>query len=196
MGINFNPPHNLVFRNIPNALTITRLILIFPFIILLHHHEFKIAFYLFVLAGFTDCLDGWMARAYNCQSPFGTFFDPVADKLLITTSFISLALIDKLPWWLVFLVFLRDLTISVGVIAWFAFIPDRPKLQATYVSKVNTVTQLLLVTLNLFELAFSIFSPTLEIFLISLTTLTTTTSFCDYVWTWGKKAYICLKPNK
>lgn len=184
---------HLVLRHIPNALTITRLILIIPFVILLHHHEYLFAFYLFVLAGFTDCLDGWIARTFQCQSPFGTFIDPVADKLLIITSFISLALINKLPWWLVFLVFLRDLTISVGVIAWFAFITQRPQLQATYVSKVNTVIQLLLVTLSLFEQAFFVFSPTLDKILISLTTITTAISFIDYLWTWGKKAYICLK---
>lgn len=182
-----------ILRNIPNALTIARLILIIPFIILLHHRQFLPSFYLFVLAGLTDCLDGWLARAFNWQSPFGTFIDPVADKLLITTSFISLALIAKLPWWLVFLVFLRDLTISVGVIAWFAFITQRPQLKATYISKVNTVTQLLLVTLSLFELAFFIPWPILDRVLIILTTITTAISFIDYVWTWGKKAYVCLK---
>ncbi len=184
---------NIMLRNIPNALTITRLILIIPFIILLHHHQYLFAFYLFILAGFTDCLDGWLARTFQWQSPFGTFIDPVADKLLITTSFISLALISKLPWWLVFLVFLRDLTISVGVIAWFAFITQRPQLKATYVSKINTVMQLLLVTVSLFELAFFTFSPPLDEALVILTTITTTISFLDYVWTWGKKAYICLK---
>lgn len=196
MGVTVKSKPNLLLRNIPNALTIARLFLIIPFIILLHHHEYRTAFYLFILAGFTDCLDGWIARAWQWQSPFGTFIDPVADKLLIITSFISLALIYKLPWWLVFLVFLRDLTISVGVIAWFAFITQRPQLRATYVSKINTVTQLLLVTLSLFELAFFVFSESLDKFLIYLTTITTAISFLDYVWTWGKKAYICLKMQK
>lgn len=193
MGIVSKKAPSLVLRHVPNALTITRLFLIIPFIILLHHHKYLSAFYLFVLAGFTDCLDGWIARTFNCQSPFGTFIDPVADKLLITTSFISLALIDKLPWWLVFLVFLRDLTISVGVIAWFAFITQRPQLKATFISKINTVTQLILVTISLFELAFFVPSPIIDKLLIILTTITTTMSFFDYVWTWGKKAYICLK---
>lgn len=184
---------SIMLRNVPNALTITRLLLILPFIVSLHHHQYTNAFYIFILAGFTDCLDGWIARAFHWQSAFGSFVDPVADKLLITTSFISLALINKLDWWLVFLVFLRDLTISVGVIAWFAFIPQRPRLQATYMSKVNTVMQLLLVTLSLFELAFYTFIPNLHFSLIVITIITTSISFFDYVWTWGRKAYLCSK---
>lgn len=184
---------SLMLRNIPNALTIMRLLLIIPFIILLHHREFVSAFGLFILAGLTDCLDGWLARSFGWQSPFGTFIDPVADKLLIITSFVSLALIVKLPWWLVFLVFLRDITISVGVIAWFAFITQRPQLQATLVSKINTVLQLLLVTVSLFELAFFDFSSIVHKFLIFCVAGTTAISFLDYVWTWGRKAYLCLK---
>ncbi|MDF1756793.1 MAG: CDP-alcohol phosphatidyltransferase family protein [Legionellaceae bacterium] len=186
----------MILKNIPNALTIARLVLIAPFIVLLYHHEYTNAFYLFILAGFTDCLDGWLARGFNWQSPFGTFIDPVADKLLITTSFIGLALIGKLPWWLVTLVFLRDITISVGVIAWFAFIIKKPDLKSTFISKINTVLQLLLVTLSLFELAFSIVQPRLDITLIILTMTTTSISFFDYVWTWGKKANLCLKLEK
>lgn len=187
------PLNDAVLRNIPNALTIARLFLIIPFIILLHHQEYISAFAIFILAGITDCLDGWLARSFHWQSPFGTFIDPVADKLLITTSFISLALIAKLPWWLVFLVFLRDLTISVGVIAWFAFITQKPQLRATYISKINTVMQLLLVTISLFELAFFNSTSLLHKILIIFTTVTTAISFVDYVWTWGRKAHICLK---
>jgi cardiolipin synthase (CMP-forming) len=190
-------PHwHLILRNIPNALTLTRLILIAPFVISLYHQEYTNAFYIFILAGFTDGLDGWLARYFNWQSPFGTFIDPVADKLLITASFIGLALIGKLPWWLVTFVFLRDLTISVGVIAWFAFIQQKPDLKPTYISKINTVTQLLLVTLSLFELAFSIFEPRLDAILIIITSITTLFSFFDYVWTWGKKACLCSKMEK
>lgn len=190
------PLSNLMLRNIPNALTITRLFLIIPFIVMLHHQEYVCAFAIFILAGLTDCMDGWLARSFGWQSPFGTFIDPVADKLLITTSFISLALIAKLPWWLVFLVFLRDLTISVGVIAWFAFITQKPQLRATYISKLNTVMQLLLVTVSLFELAFVDSSSTLHKFLIFCIAITTAISFVDYVWTWGRKAYICSKMQK
>ncbi len=178
----------MILRNIPNALTLTRLLLIAPFLMCLYHQEYANAFYLFILAGFTDGLDGWLARCFHWQSPFGTFVDPVADKLLITASFIALALIGKLPWWLVMLLFLRDLTISIGVIAWFSFIQQKPDLKPTYLSKINTVMQLALVTLSLFEQAFFEFDPSLYKTFLYLTALTTLASFVDYVWMWGKKA--------
>lgn len=186
----------VILRNIPNALTIMRSILIVPFILFLYDKSYVNAFYIFVLAGFSDCLDGWLARYFNWQSPFGTFIDPVADKLLITASFIALALIDKLPWWLVTLVFLRDLTISIGVISWFVFIQKKPDLKPTFISKINTVVQLLLVSLSLFELAFSKAVLQVDSILIYVTAMTTFFSFFDYVWTWGRKAHLCLKMER
>ncbi len=184
---------HMMLRQIPNALTLTRLLFIIPFLMFFYHQEYKYAFCIFMLAGFTDGFDGWLARYFHWQSSFGTFVDPIADKLLITSSFIALALIGNLPWWLVILVFLRDLTISMGVIAWFSFIQHKPDLKPTYLSKINTVAQLLLVTVSLFEQAYISFGPHLQNTLIFFTTLTTSISYFDYVWTWGKKACLCLE---
>ena len=182
----------MILRHIPNALTLIRLVMIAPFLLFLYQEEYVNAFYIFILAGFTDGLDGWLARYFHWQSFFGSFIDPLADKLLIASSFISLALIGALPWWLVLLVFLRDLTISFGVLAWYWLIQRKIDFQPTTLSKINTLLQLTLITLCLFELAFFKFAPYLVEILILLTTLTTTCTFIDYVWTWGKKA--CTKP--
>ncbi|WP_133127589.1 CDP-alcohol phosphatidyltransferase family protein [Legionella nagasakiensis] len=178
----------MMLRYLPNALTISRLLLIAPFLIFLYQQEYVHAFYIFFIAGVTDGLDGWLARHFHWQSTFGSFIDPLADKLLIACSFISLALIGLLPWWLVLLVFLRDVTISLGVIAWFWFIQRKLDFAPTRLSKLNTVFQLTLVTLCLFELAFIKFIPYFIETLILLTAVTTAGSFIDYVWTWGKKA--------
>ena len=178
----------MILKHIPNALTLTRLVLIAPFLVFLYQHEYAGAFYTFILAGFTDALDGWMARYFHCQSAFGSFMDPVADKLLITSSFISLALIGRIPWWLVMLVFLRDLTIFIGVLAWCWLIRRKPDFIPTYLSKINTVLQLTLVTLCLFEMAFFKISPNFLESLTVLTAATTVGSYIDYAWTWGKKA--------
>ena len=178
----------MILRHIPNALTLIRLALIAPFLMLLHQHNYVNAFYIFVLAGFTDGLDGVLARYFGWQSFFGAFIDPLADKLLIASSFISLALIGSLPWWLVILVFSRDLTISFGVIGWYWLIQRRLDFKPTNLSKLNTMLQLSLLTLCLFELAFFKFPPYLVDILILLTTFTTASTFIDYVWTWGKKA--------
>ena len=173
---------------IPNALTLFRLILIGPFLLCFYDQNYVNAFYLFLLAGFTDGLDGWMARCFNWQSPFGSFIDPLADKLLVASSFISLALINQLHWWLVVLVFMRDLTISTGVIAWYYFVQRKLNFEPTYLSKINTVLQLGLVTVCLFELAFPPPLTNITSTLIILTAVTTSITYIQYVWTWGKKA--------
>ena len=178
----------MILRQIPNILTLARLILIAPFLVFLSHQQYVYAFYIFLLAGFTDGLDGWLARCFHWQSSFGSFVDPMADKLLIASSFISLAYIGSLPWWLVVLVFLRDMTISIGVLAWYWLIQYKPDFKPTYLSKINTVLQLALVVICLFELAFATIAPAWITVLIVLTAITTTGSYIDYAWTWGKKA--------
>lgn len=177
-----------MLKQIPNTLTLVRLLLIAPFLICLFHKQFDCVLYIFVIAGITDALDGWLARGFSWQTDVGKMFDPFADKLLISASFISLALLHVLPWWLVILIFARDFTIVVGVVAWYLWIPQTPDLQPSYISKINTVFQLTLVMLCLFDQAFGLRFPILIPIFVSLTAVTTSISFFDYVWTWGKKA--------
>ncbi len=178
-----------MLKYLPNAFSLTRLLLIAPFLIYLHDEQYTAALYIFIFAGITDGLDGWLARLFNWQTRFGSFIDPVADKLLIASSFISLALIGQLPWWLVSLVFFRDLTISLGVMAWQRFIPKRLDFKPTWLSKINTCLQLALIIFCLIELAFGKNTPNLTYLLIALTAITTSATYIDYVWTGAKKAY-------
>nr|WP_232048548.1 CDP-alcohol phosphatidyltransferase family protein [Legionella adelaidensis] len=166
--------------------------LIAPFLYFLYQKEYIFSFYIFLSAGITDGLDGWLARHFHWQSWLGSFLDPLADKLLIASSFISLALIGKLPWWLVLLVFLRDLTISLGVLAWYWLVQRSLDFVPTALSKLNTCLQLVLVTLCLFELAYTQFPSFIINTLILLTAFTTAGTYIDYVWTWGRKA--CSRP--
>jgi cardiolipin synthase len=181
-----------MLKNIPNALTILRLILVIPFLSFLYHQQYAGAFYSYVLAGFTDCFDGWLARHYSWQSKLGSFIDPLADKLLIASSFISLALIGSLPCWLVILVFMRDVTILLGVTAWYWLIGYELHLKPTLLSKINTTMQLGLVTLCLFELAFFELRPyhhyIINLFIV-ITALTTMMTYIDYVLTWSRKLF-------
>jgi cardiolipin synthase len=179
----------MILKHLPNTLTLFRLGLIVPFLIFLHSEEYIGSFYTFILAGLTDGLDGFLARRFNWQSFFGSFVDPLADKLLIASSFISLALVGVLPWWLVALVFLRDFTISMGVLAWYRFIGRKLDFQPTSLSKINTALQLALVTSCLFGLAYFPFPKSLLNTLICLTTITTATTYIDYIWTWSRKAW-------
>lgn len=185
----------MILRYIPNALSLFRLILIAPFLVYLYQQQYDYAFYIFMVAGFSDGLDGWLARHFNWQSLLGSMLDPIADKLLVLCSFVSLGLIGTLPWWLVILVISRDLTISFGALAWFMLIQRRLDFEPTKLSKLNTCFQLALVILCLFGLAYFEFPTSVYYSLIALTTFTTTASYLDYVWTWGKKAWLIKHPK-
>lgn len=185
-----------MIRYLPNILSISRLALILPFLLFLYTHQYAKSFYIFAIAGVTDGLDGWLARTFKWQTPIGSFIDPLADKLLISMSFICLALFGSLPYWLVILVFSRDFTICLGILAWYYLVQKELEFIPTWLSKVNTVLQLILVTCCLFDLAFFKFSPTLIEILILLTAATTAGSYVDYVWTWGKKACSSIETAK
>lgn len=180
----------MILKNIPNALTIFRLTLIVPFLVYFHDQNYVIAFYIFVLAGFTDGLDGWLARHFHWQSNFGYFLDPLADKLLVVSSFISLALVKMLPWWLVLLVFFRDVSILLGAFFWCWIIQRKFEFKPTILSKINTALQLGLVTWCLFERAWFNLNPEWLDMFILITALTTTASYLDYLRIWGKKAWL------
>jgi len=179
----------MILKHIPNALSLFRLALIAPFLMYLYNQEYSCAFYAFVLAGITDGLDGWLARKYHWQSFLGSFIDPLADKLLVASSFISLALIGLLPWWLVILVFLRDVSISLGVVVWYWFIQRKLDFEPSFLSKLNTTLQLFLVVLCLFQLAYFQFPSRLIDLVILLTAATTAITYIDYMIIWGKKAW-------
>lgn len=185
-----------LMRQIPNILTVTRLVLIIPFLLCLANRQYANSFYIFAIAGITDGFDGWLARTFKWQSKFGSFIDPLADKLLISVSFISLAILGSLPLWLVILVFARDATICLGIIAWYLLLQKDLEFHPTWISKVNTVLQLILITCCLFDLAFYKFSSVLIEILVILTATTTALSYIDYVWTWGQKACSSIQETK
>ena len=178
-----------MLNQIPNMLTVIRLVLIGPFVLFLFNRHYEYAFYICLIAALSDLLDGQLARWFAWQTDFGKIIDPIADKLLIATSFISLAILQLLPWWLVVLIFSRDFIISLGFIAWCLLIPQKPDLKPTYISKLNTFFQLTVLIVCLFEQAFICHIPYLLPILVGLTATTTTITLFDYVWTWGRKAW-------
>lgn len=178
----------MIVKHIPNLFSLFRLLLIAPFLVAFYYQIYPTAFYIFLIAGVTDGLDGWLARQFHWQTKLGHIIDPLADKLLVAASFVSLALIHELPWWLVILVFLRDFTLFFGATAWYYCIERTYEFAPTLLSKMNTALQILLVALCLIKIAFHPFNPDPIPVLIYITALTTTITYIDYVWTWGKKA--------
>ncbi|HCC55079.1 MAG TPA: CDP-diacylglycerol--glycerol-3-phosphate 3-phosphatidyltransferase [Desulfobulbaceae bacterium] len=130
--------------NIPNLLTIGRILLIPLLVIFLIDGEKLAAFWVFVLAGVTDALDGFLARVLKQKTDFGAFIDPIADKLLLITSYITLAVLDILPKWLTVIVVSRDVLICGGI--GILMLYDREfKIKPSLISKVTTFMQLLTV---------------------------------------------------
>ena len=139
---------------LPNLITVGRLLLVPAIIWLISDGSFGAAFVVFVIAGISDGVDGFIARQYNLRSQLGTYLDPIADKALLVSIYLSLSLINELAGWLAVLVVSRDLFIIGGVmLAWFL---ERPiEVKPLLISKINTAGQIILAAIILGDLAFS-----------------------------------------
>ena len=101
---------------LPNWLTTLRILLIPVFVTLLVYRKVTWALVVFCLASLTDMLDGYIARSRGRQTRLGAFLDPVADKLLLTSAFVTLTYLKLIPFWITAVVVSRDLILSVGVL--------------------------------------------------------------------------------
>jgi cardiolipin synthase len=103
-----------VIINLPNGLTVLRLILTPVVVLLLLREDFSWAFFVFLIAGITDGLDGFLARSLREGTEFGRMLDPVADKLLLGASLFTLGVVERVPFWLPVIAIGRDLILMVG----------------------------------------------------------------------------------
>ncbi len=127
--------------NIPNSLTILRILLIPVYIGFLTYGSYGFALLTLLVAGLTDAVDGYLARKLNQRTRLGTLLDPLADKLLLTSSFISLAMLHLVPSWLVILVVSRDLILLLGTVV--AHVTSTPiNVTPTFLGKGTTLFQL------------------------------------------------------
>ena len=124
----------------------------------------------------------------------GSILDPIADKLLLMSSFVALTCLGYLPVWLLIAVLFRDLWIMSGVLVYHYVVGD-PEFTPSFISKFNTVLQLLLVTFILLRLSFGVISDNLLMLLMYVVLITSVLSLLDYTWTWGRRA-LKLKPQR
>lgn len=134
--------------NIPNLITVTRILLTPLFVIFLLKDLYFFALLVFSIAAVSDALDGLLARWLSQSSVLGAYLDPIADKLLLASAFVSLALLKIIPAWLTVIVLSRDILIITGV-AIFAIMDIQFKIKPSLVSKWTTLFQLLTVFLTL-----------------------------------------------
>jgi CDP-diacylglycerol---glycerol-3-phosphate 3-phosphatidyltransferase len=101
---------------LPNQLTVLRIILTPVFFVLFisgEPHLIQVSLGIFIIAALTDWYDGWLARKFNYITEWGKFWDPLADKILTSTAFISFVIVGMLEWWMVSLIVLRDIIITL-----------------------------------------------------------------------------------
>lgn len=138
--------------NLPNLITLLRIGAIPIFLILLVDERYTEALIVFILAGITDSLDGLLARWLDARTTLGAFIDPLADKLLLVSSFVILAFLGDIPRWLAVLVIMRDVIILIGYSVLFFVTGHAIEVRPTLIGKASTFFQLLTVIMALVAL--------------------------------------------
>ena len=163
-----------------NGVTAIRLVLV-PFIATaLLNHDYEDAFWMTLVAGATDAVDGFIARFFNHKSVVGAYLDPIADKILIVTLFGLLTALGHMPLWLMILVLARDVAI-VATVAAFNRMKSQPlRMKPLFISKVTTFFQLTLLLATMADLAFRLDLETLRLLLAIAAGALTVSSWIAY----------------
>lgn len=169
---------------LPNLLTLSRIALVPVLILVLKDGDYTAALWVFLAAGISDGLDGWIAKRWRYTTRLGAVLDPVADKLLLVTSYVMLMLLDHLPFWLVLTVVFRDVLIVGGYLAYTSLV-GTVTMKPSHLSKFNTFAQIVLVVAVLVHEAFGRNYPMLIEALIYIVFVSTVASGVHYVWVWG-----------
>jgi cardiolipin synthase (CMP-forming) len=168
---------------IPNIITLGRIILVPIIVWAIVSSQMEIAFAIFVIAGVSDAVDGFLAKRFNMTSELGALLDPLADKALLVSIFISLGIWGEIPRWLVILVVSRDIMIVSAVIVSWLF--DKPvAMKPLMVSKLNTVAQVAFAALVLASLAFNFNPRPYDLILMGFVTVFTLVSVSLYLVEW------------
>jgi cardiolipin synthase len=164
-----------------------RIALIAPILMSILNGHFGWALALFWLAGFSDGLDGYLAKRFNWHTRLGALLDPIADKLLVAGAFITLAFSGHIPVWLAAIVILRDVVIVAGATA-YNFLVRPVQGEPTRISKLNTALQLLFLLFVLSRAGFG-WPDEITITVLGASILVTVViSGVDYVWSWARRA--------
>ena len=165
--------------NIPNALSLLRILLVAPFLIAIIYHHFPLALALFVAAGLSDALDGYLARHLAQKTVLGTFLDPLGDRLLTSVAFVALGIQGFLPPWLAVIVVAKDLYVALGA-AVLHFSGNLPVAEPSFFGKLTTLLQLLTIGLALLSAFATVNTLLLEV-LFFATGLVTTITCVHYI---------------
>jgi cardiolipin synthase (CMP-forming) len=169
--------------NLPNLITLGRILLVPVVVWAIASNEMQAAFVLFLLAGLSDAVDGFLAKRFHMKSELGAYLDPLADKVLIVSIYVALGITEAIPRWIVILVVSRDILI-VGGIMLAALLGKPMKVKPVLVSKLNTVAQIVYACLVLAALAFGFTAEMGERVLMVAVAVLTLASIGFYVREW------------
>jgi len=167
--------------NLPNSLTIARIVIIPLFTIAVIYKRYDYALYMFIVAALTDTLDGFIARLTNQKTALGTFLDPLADKFLLITSFIVFSMNGWLPKWLTITVISRDVIVITGWVLVY-LITDTSNVKPTATGKAAIAMQLILLCYVLLDINVGFLPNDIQHVLIWLTAALTIISGLHYIY--------------
>ena len=180
--------------NLPNLISLARLLSVPLLVWAILAAKMELAFWLFVAAGISDAVDGFIAKHFGATSVLGKYLDPLADKALLVGVYVTLGNTGYLPTWLVILVVFREVIIIGGAIL-ILMLTDEAKIETLRISKINTAAQILLAAVVLAIAAMELKEgdlPLMQIYIASgltyLVAVTTFLSGAGYIVKWGRKA--------
>jgi cardiolipin synthase (CMP-forming) len=171
--------------NLPNLITLARLLAVPVAIWLIFEERYSAAFWVFIGAGLSDGLDGYIAKRFDRRTRLGAMLDPAADKALLAGMAVTLGLVGQLPAWLVVLIVLRDVLIVLGFAVLHATAVSR-RFDPLYISKINTLVQIGLVGFVLARLGLGIAAEPATGLLIAAAAATTVLSGLSYLARWAR----------
>jgi cardiolipin synthase len=174
-------------RQIPNVITVIRILLVVPIAICLARRQLAATMALFALAALSDAADGFLARRFGWQSELGGVLDPIADKLLLATVFVSLSFLKLVPLWLMVAAVARDAIIVLGAAAYRFFIGPLTA-NPSIVGKFNTLCQAAFVVAVVGRAQFLMPPAWVTVWLGALVFATVVVSGIDYVLVYARRA--------
>src|SRR5215471_14438936 len=169
--------------SIPNLITLGRILLVPVVVWAITAGEMRVAFVLFLAAGISDAVDGFLAKRFGMATELGAYLDPLADKAMLVSIYVALGITDAVPRWLVILVVSRDIMIVSAVIL--SWLVDKPvPLKPLAVSKLNTVAQIALACVVMAALGFEFDATMAVLALTALVAALTLLSIAFYVAEW------------
>jgi cardiolipin synthase len=172
-----------VLNNLPNLITLARMLITPLAVLMIISQRFLPAFLVFIFAGVSDAVDGFIARNFELRTELGAYLDPLADKALLISIYVSLAIYAGLPAWIAITVVSRDVMILVAVLV--SWLLDKPvEIRPVWVSKLNTVAQITLAGFALGVRAYGIDPQPAQSYLEWTVAATTLASGAVYIAQW------------